>query len=106
MAMPNSEDTTVGGGGFRVVDQLTDPAEDANADWLGVAENCVLWMDGAAPVNAGRTRSGYPRDAAWLVRRFVAHFLADVGPTWRTRELVADIQGRLALEYDALGPGR
>lgn len=89
--------------GFRVVDRLTDPEGSANADWLGVAEDCVLWMDGAAPLNAGRTRSDYPSDAAWLVRRFVGHFLASVGPAWRTRELVIEIQNRLAVEYDALG---
>ncbi|MDL4864106.1 hypothetical protein NPJ88_017370 [Halomonas elongata] len=103
MTLLNLEDRVAGGVGFRIVDRLTDPEGDANADWLGVAEDCVLWMDGAAPVNAGRTRSDYPSDAAWLVRRFVDHFLANVGPAWRTRELVIDIQGRLAVEYEALG---
>lgn len=102
MTLSNLEDRVTGGVGFRVVDRLTDPDGDANADWLGVVEDCVLWMDGAAPVNAGRTRSDYPSDAAWLVRRFVDHFLANVGPVWRTRELVIDIQGRLAVEYEAL----
>ncbi|MDR5859743.1 hypothetical protein FZZ93_10795 [Halomonas eurihalina] len=102
MTLSNVEDRVVGGVGFRVVDRLTDPEGDANADWLGVTEDCVLWMDGAAPVNAGRTRSDYPSDAAWLVRRFVDHFLVNVGPAWRTRELVIDIQGRLAVEYEAL----
>ncbi|MFM9271267.1 hypothetical protein ACJ7V3_13565 [Halomonas elongata] len=103
MTLSNLEDRVAGGVAFRVVDRITDPEGDANADWLGFAEDCVLWMDGAAPVNAGRTRSDYPSDAAWLVRRFVDHFLANVGPAWRTRELVIDIQGRLAVEYEALG---
>ncbi|SEN17924.1 hypothetical protein [Halomonas caseinilytica] len=104
MTVSNLKERDTGRVGFRVVDRLTDPEGDANADWLGVAEECVLWMDGAAPVNAGQTRSGYPSDAAWLVRRFVAHFLASVDPARQTRELVSDIQARLAAEYDALAP--
>ncbi|MDT8895944.1 protein phosphatase 2C domain-containing protein [Halomonas sp. I1] len=104
MAVSNREGRDAGRLEFRVVDQLTDPDGDANADWLGVARDCVLWMDGAAPINAGRTRSEYPSDAAWLVRRFVGHFLASVDPAWRTRALVIDIQDRLAVEYDALDP--
>lgn len=91
---------------LKVLEQLGDPEGDANADWVEGCADCVLWMDGAAPVNSGATRSGYPSDAAWLVRRFAQDFLERLTPHCETQALVAEVQGGLAEEFAELGqPG-
>lgn len=91
---------------LKVIEQLGDPDGDANADWVEGRADCVLWMDGAAPVNLGRTRSGYPSDAAWLVRRFACHFFERLTPECETQALVSEVQGVVAEEFAGLGQTR
>ncbi|ALM53021.1 hypothetical protein [Halomonas huangheensis] len=91
---------------LKVIERLGDPDTDANADWVEGRADCVLWMDGAVPVNSGTTRSDYSSDAAWLVRRFARNFFEHLTPECDTQTLVAEVQGVLAEEFAGLGQTR
>lgn len=58
---------------LRLLQQLWDPDDATNANWLGTAPDTMVLLDGAAPQHPEPV-SSMANDAVWLVRRFVELF--------------------------------
>ncbi|GHC27947.1 hypothetical protein [Aidingimonas halophila] len=85
---------------FRIIEEVADPLGEENADYIAASSNCILWMDGAAPMGALK-KTKYPNDASWFVRRFSECFMSQVDEWGCARDLIHKIQVDTGNEYSS-----